>query len=348
MINNEYDTLKTMIVGREYNLHFNDSIYHHSTEDTNQEFEAFYERPDFNHSTYSEDRVQMINGRNEDLDNLAKVLENNGVKVFRSNISSKHKLINGYELGSNIRDIMFTIKDYVIITKSPLTMRSFEYTAYMDFVDEYINELTFIQIPLFDMSLLKKDRKSYDIKDDVHELFRDNYKEYFPIFDAANLIKHDGELIMNICNHNEYAGFKYLERLLPIKIHPVFIDHHHIDGAINIISDKVVLVCYDSNIITKESFINKMPNILKGMDFIHIDKNPRGHDTPRNRVIASVGGMFINIISINANTVITNVDSFFINEELEERGFNVIKVRFKDSRLFGGGIHCTTLDIERE
>ena len=152
---------------------------------------------------------------------------------------------------------------------------------------------------------------------------------------------------MNISNKNEYAGFKYLERVTDVKIHPVYIDKHHIDGALNILNGNTALLCYNSSVFNKQQFINHLPDFMKDFDFINVDKNPHGHKTSKNRVIASLGGMFINVLSLDENTVVVNKDAVYLIQELENRGFEVIKLPCTKSRLFGGGFHCVSLDTLR-
>lgn len=335
---NEYSKLKHVVVGREF-INDIDEIYY-------KEFEDFYNLKNFNFKEYLEKVKKNINERNEDIDNLAKILEERGIRVTRPS-DPCNNFLTDYFIGSNIRDIMFTIGDYIIITNSPMTMRSFEYSAYVSLLNSEIHNKKIIQIPVLDRSLIKIDSEQYDYNIYDPEDFSD-CSEYYPVFEAANIIKHNNKLIMNVSNKNEYSGYLYLKRLLPYEIYPVFIDKNHIDGALNILNDKVALACFDSNKISFKRFKEKLPNFIQEMDIIQLDKNPQGHDDAKNRVIASMGGMFINVLSLDKNTVITNKYALHINNELESRGFEVIKIQYRHPRLFGGGIHCTTLDIERE
>lgn len=339
MILDEFSTLKKVIVGVEY--------VSRDVCSSNQleQFEKFYRREGFNHIQHRADKDDALSDRNDDLNYLSKVLKDNGVEVIRPCVSNTQILESGYEIGSNIRDIMFTIGDYIIITRSPLTLRSFEYTAYNKFIQDEIKDKIIIQMPLLDMDSIKYDYTEYDVNSDV-SIFED-CDGYFPVVEAANFIKHNGGLIMNICNKNEYSAYLYLSKIIPVVITPVFIDHHHIDGALNIVNNGTALICYDSRIITEKRFVDKLPKSIQAMDLIHVDKNPVTYDSSKNRVIASLGGMFINIISLSPNHVISNDRAWYVNEELRKRDIKVTPIRFKDSRLFGGGIHCTTLDIER-
>ena len=336
MTNNEYSTLKKVIVGREYSIQEEPKV---------KEFREFYGTDNsFDLTKYIQNCENKLKQRQDSLEMLSNTLSNMGVEVIRPD-NDPYSKINNTTFGSNVRDLFFVIQDYIIITNSPLSNRHLEYQNYSQFFNDNIHKYKIIQIPLLENGTLKRDYETYK-KLDVSQ-FEDKWEEYYPIFEAANIIKHNGYLIMNISNHNEYAGYKYLERILPYKIYPVFIDEHHIDGALNILNSNTALLCFDSNNIKKEDIINHL-QFLEDFDFIIVDKNPKGHKEPKNRVIASLGGMFINVLSIDENTVIVNEDAIFIIYELKQRGFTVIPLPNKDSRLFGGGFHCVTLDIERE
>ena len=64
--------------------------------------------------------------------------------------------------------------------------------------------------------------------------------------------------------------------------------------------------------------------------------------------LASENGMDINILSIDENTVVTNSNAVFVNDILDKNGFNVNTVELNYCEIFGGGIHCSTLDLERD
>jgi len=64
--------------------------------------------------------------------------------------------------------------------------------------------------------------------------------------------------------------------------------------------------------------------------------------------LASQAGMDINILSIDENTVVVNKDAVETIKVLEDNSFRVIQIQLRHSESFGGGIHCSTLDLQRE
>ena len=56
----------------------------------------------------------------------------------------------------------------------------------------------------------------------------------------------------------------------------------------------------------------------------------------------------MNLLSIDENTVIVEENEKDLHVLLEKLGFETIKIPFRNVFEFGGSIHCSTWDIERE
>jgi hypothetical protein len=56
----------------------------------------------------------------------------------------------------------------------------------------------------------------------------------------------------------------------------------------------------------------------------------------------------LNVFSINENTVMVNSAYPELTHVLEKHQLTVVPVRHRHRRLFGGGLHCFTLDTVRE
>jgi glycine amidinotransferase len=56
----------------------------------------------------------------------------------------------------------------------------------------------------------------------------------------------------------------------------------------------------------------------------------------------------MNLLSIDEKTVVVEENEKELHKLLEELEFDVIKVPYRDVFEFGGSIHCSTWDIERE
>lgn len=58
--------------------------------------------------------------------------------------------------------------------------------------------------------------------------------------------------------------------------------------------------------------------------------------------------MDVNVLSVDECTVLVNKLATGVAKKLEARGFNVVLVELEACELFGGGLHCSTLDLNRE
>jgi glycine amidinotransferase len=55
-----------------------------------------------------------------------------------------------------------------------------------------------------------------------------------------------------------------------------------------------------------------------------------------------------NTFSIDPNTICVEASEVAYMEQLSGLGFDVIPVPFLEVSMFGGGLHCSTVDITRE
>ena len=56
----------------------------------------------------------------------------------------------------------------------------------------------------------------------------------------------------------------------------------------------------------------------------------------------------MNILILDHKTVIAEASETQQMEQLDQLGFNVIPVAFRDAYPFGGGLHCATGDVLRD
>ena len=54
------------------------------------------------------------------------------------------------------------------------------------------------------------------------------------------------------------------------------------------------------------------------------------------------------MFSLDPNTVCVESNEVAFMDQLDGLGFDVVPVDFIDVSMFGGALHCATLDIERE
>jgi hypothetical protein len=57
--------------------------------------------------------------------------------------------------------------------------------------------------------------------------------------------------------------------------------------------------------------------------------------------------IYINVLSLDENTVVISAAAHETIKQLELHGVTCVPVKYGWQRLFGGGIHCSTLDVRR-
>lgn len=352
MIKTEYNKLKKIIVGREFempeklfDLTFK-VFYQSNLNDLNYE-EKF--RNEYTH--------QIIHERNEDLNNMARVLESYGVKVYRPKPEYKVCGIKTPTFSSisrpssSVRDLTFIYGNTIYETPPCVRGRFFEnYWLYDTFKELYAEGMNWVQVP---KSFLA-DEQVDDADWKLHRNFKNNNYDMF--FDGANLIKLGNYILYNYSSYNAQRGIRWLKDNVPAEIIPVRITDNHIDGNITALNDHTLLINNKHCRVDIKKYLRKVHPMFKDFEFLELpyevnyandikEEYNRKHGLP---VLASYNGMAINIISLDPKTVMVNSLNEGIGEYLDKCGFNVVPVQLRYSHAFGGNIHCCTLDVERE
>jgi len=164
--------------------------------------------------------------------------------------------------------------------------------------------------------------------------------------DGAQFLRLNDDIIVNVNSYNHYKGYEWVKSFFPDKsFHLVTLADNHIDGSIISLNETTFLV--------NPNYHNIWEHLpLKYQD---LDKytylSPKNIPRPGDGLgicLASQAGMDINILSIDENTVVVNKDAVETIKVLEDNNFRVIQVQLRHSEGFGGSIHCSTLDLQRE
>lgn len=353
MIKNEYSKLKSVIVGNELDSELRNF---------DETFKLFYKKniKDYYYCDFCDYTInkEIIYERNEDLNNLAKLLESYNVKVYRPNKvqikNFKTPFFSSFlSASSNVRDTALVYKDYIIETPMSIKSRFFENDNLYDIFKEFMlnKNIKWIKGPNPRLENKNLDTLDYDEIRDFSIL----EKDYDILIDAAQYIKMNDDLICSISSKNHYLGSKWMENILKdqCKIHYItgLIDNH-IDGTLLPINENTFL--YNSYELKKD-IRDCLPQKFKNYNFIDVNTdNVRNINKIYEKYntkfiqLASIRGMDMNVLNIDENTIIVNEDSINVIEQLNKLKFNVIPIKFRHSELFAGGIHCSTLDLERE
>lgn len=301
-------------------------------------------------------KTKLIQERQDDLDSLAHTLESLNIKVYRPDkleYISKFKTPHFEDNLSpcdNPRDQVLIYGNSIIETPTIWRKRYFENQLLQSiFQEKFSNGARWISAPkplMRDVSYdLEYARKNKNINIDW-TLYDKSSRNFEIMFDAAQCLKFGKDIIMNVSNQNHELGYKWLKSILPesTRLHKVSFCDHHIDSMMMPLAPGKLLISSGK----MENLIEQLPNGLQKWDRLIVPvKNKADYDTN----LAS-GSINTNIFPIGSNKVITFNETFELEPEyrklLEENHFEVIHVRLRHSRLFGGGVHCATLDLVRE
>jgi N-dimethylarginine dimethylaminohydrolase len=164
-----------------------------------------------------------------------------------------------------------------------------------------------------------------------------------PMFDAANILRHNNDILYLVSNSGNRLGAKWLQNILGKKYRVHIVDnlysYAHIDSTISILRDGLVVL--------NGSRVNETncPLLFKGWDKIYVnDVVPQNfHQYPyASKWIA------LNMLSIDPSTVIVDKNQTNLIADIEKKGITVVPLELRHSRTLGGGFHCVTLDLIRE
>ena len=329
---NEYDRLISCVVGDATAARFPvlDEIFNYNKEVTNWKDTPL---PSGKFPQY------IIDEANEDLQILADTLTSLNVEVYRPTDMDHAQIVKTREWETDgmynycPRDVLLVIDDLVIECPMVYRSRQFESSAYFKIKTNAIQDnARWISAPR--PRLLTQDT------------YVDNgnivLSEREPMFDAANILRHNDDILYLVSNSGNRLGARWLQNILgkQYRVHIVdnLYSYAHIDSTISVLRDGLVLL--------NGSRVNdtNCPELFKTWDKIYVDDVvPQGfYKYPyASKWIA------LNVFSVDPNTVIVDKNQIELIHKLEQRNMTVIPLELRHSRTLGGGFHCVTLDLQR-
>ena len=333
-VNNEYGKLKEVIVGTVDNANMpTHGLDLHAINYADKDQIPSTERFGFHPDVYEETA--------EDLDHLVKTLEDFGTKVHRPEpIDTSKTISNGYWETDQYytfcpRDTMTVIGDTII--EAPMTLRSrqFETDAYRGLFTDYMrNGAKWVCAPKPRLT-----SKSYQ-REDLSKLI---LTEEEPVFDAANILRHNDEILYLNSNTGNNLGKIWLENTLGDQYNVHYLEnmysYSHIDSTIAILRDGLVLL--------NPSRVNdnNMPELFKNWDKIYA---PPMVDIGYKGVLRASEWVGINLLSLDENTIIVDNRQTELIKELKKYKIEALDCKLRHSRTLGGSFHCVTADMIRE
>ena len=165
-------------------------------------------------------------------------------------------------------------------------------------------------------------------------------------FDAANVLRFGRDLVMNIGTRNHLLGAYWLSSVVPesTRLHVTRLCDSHLDGHIMPIAPGRLLV----NEGAMYGRYDRLPRELRAWDRIPILDPAIVFDYPSDHLqLATSVGMSVNVLSLDESRLLIRDSATLTIRALERAGFTPIPVRLRHNELFGGGLHCATVDVRR-
>lgn len=293
--------------------------------------------------------------RVEDLNNLHDTLEKLNIKVRRPIPLSDPILIKTpwwnaiCTAPDSPRDTVACIGNNIIESPPSIRGRYFENTHFRDIFQEYFRKgANWISAPKpsLEEHTVELEKHWYEVNK-FHDII-EIPNEYEIVFDAANILKFGKDIIFNVGTKNHELGAIWLQRILgnEFRVNKVRLCDSHIDAVIAPLCPGKML--YNPKANEKRNIKENLPKWLQKWDMIPMqDENLDFCMDKEELYLASEEGMFINCLSINEKQLIIQDNAYKTIKILEKNGFEPIPIPFRQGRLFSGGIHCCTVDVDR-
>ncbi|QEQ00029.1 hypothetical protein FFX45_00675 [Thermosynechococcus sp. CL-1] len=377
--NNEWDKLRTVVVGTVDNFSPGLEVI-----DGSRSFELLTKAETIARKAYPQWYLDEVA---EDLEVLCSILREAGALVLRPSwheeyhtFSTPNWSASGFDI-YNVRDIHIVFGNTLIVSAPSSRFRLFEFYAFQDLLYKYCFDEGFrwifapppklrggyrqlLQRPLTDLE---------SVEDQVHQQLSGGINETFHrlsedeiIFDAANIIRLGKDILYLVSSTGNHKGAKWLADVLgnEYKVHLTYTYRSsHLDSTILPLCEGVVLL---NGFRVKESTCPEVFSKWEKIYFTEVVPVPETEVSFHNEVrlpiyeeLLSMGVIShlntmsspwagLNVFSIAPDTVLVHDQQLPLIKALETKRFTVIPVRMRHCYTMLGGLHCTTLDLERD
>lgn len=167
--------------------------------------------------------------------------------------------------------------------------------------------------------------------------------DYYPKFDAANIIRANEDILYLVSNSGNKKGALYLQELLGAKYKVHLLEnvysYMHIDSTIAFLREGLLLVNP-----SRIKDISVLPEPFNKWDVIYC---PEPVDIGYTTYINASPWVNVNLLSINEHLVILEEHQEPLRKELKKYNIESIMLPMRHARTLGGCFHCVTLDLIR-
>ena len=312
---------------------------------------------------------KLVARAKEQMDTFEKVMRDHGIRVdrptpfnFNQQVQTPDWVQDSMEGCMPPRDVLLVVGNEILEATMSHRARWFEYLCYRPLLAQYFEEDS-----NFLWEAAPKPRltnESYSMLDYIYKfahVWSDEEKERRmrsrqwvltdkePLFDAADIFRFGKDLFIQASSVTNASGIDWLKRHFEpkgIRIHAVQFGGDpfpwHID--VDIIAPRPGLLLQNPDY---PSLTPEFHELFKLNGWEVIDTAP---PFTKEIVPHNYCGPWLsnNTLSLGPKTICVEAGEVLLMEQLNKLGFNVIPVPFLRVAPFGGGLHCSTVDIFRE
>jgi len=291
----------------------------------------------------------LVEAAQSNLDAFLEILSKEGVRIRRpdplpqtpSYETPDWKCAAGYNI-ANPRDLLMVIGNEILETPVAWRSRYFEQHAYRSLLHEYFHagaKWTSAPKPRLLDGFYNED---YTVPE-KGEPIRYSINNSECTFDAADFTRCGRDIFVTKSNVTNDFGLEWLRRHLgeAYTIHEIETQSNqpmHIDTTFVPLAPGKALI--------NPEYIktDKLPAILSSWE---LRKAPPPVISPGAQIDMSSAWLTMNVFMINPTTIVCEAAQAPLIKMFEEWGFDVAPCPFQHYYYFGGGFHCSTLDIRR-
>lgn len=334
---NEWDPLEEVIVGRvDYACVPEWHAILEATMPTKQW--AFFKE---NSGQYFSEK--LLEAAAQELDNLAAILESEGIVVRRPTPVDWRGAFNtpDFEQPCGLyaampRDFLMVIGDEII--ESPMAWRSryFEFRAYRPLLKVYFHQgakWTMAPRPQLSEELYNYD---FDIKKGEYVI-----TEFEPVFDAADFMRCGRDIFCQKSQVTNQFGIDWLQRHLGDEYRIHVLDFND-PKAMHI--DATFIPLAPGRLLLNAERATSLPPMFDSWEIL----NPPPPVIPdEHPLYFSSKWLSVNVLSLDEERILVEEQEKPLIGFLKEHGFKPIPVPFQNFMSLGGAFHCATCDIRR-
>lgn len=285
----------------------------------------------------------VIDETNEDLERLCGVFAVAGVAVYRPDVpdTARQHGANGWCSDGYYavcpRDGLLVVGDTIIETPMALRARYTDAFPYRRILQEaMLDGARWIAAP--------KPQLGDELYDEEADRGRKSLRNLEPVFDAANVLRADRDLLYLESNSGNALGAEWLQRALgsDYRLHVLrgIYSYMHLDSTISLLRPGLALLNPE-----RLNDVN-LPPLLRTWRLLWCPPPVDiGYVPPYEHASQWIG---MNLLMLDEQTAIVEQSQAPLIRLLESEHITVVPVPMRHARTLGGAMHCVTLDLHRD